>query len=185
VRVLDDVDLLAAQLADDRLHTRALHADTGADRVDVALATVDRDLGPLAGRPHGRLDHHGAVVDLRHLHLEQLDEQPRVGARQDDLLPLGLLVHFDDDGADPFALAPALVARLLGTRNDRLGAPQIDDDVAALEPLDRAVDDFAGPIDVLVVDLLALGLAHALVEHLLGRLSGDPPETVGRHRGQN
>ena len=34
-RPRDDVDLLAAELADDRLHARAVHADAGADRVDV------------------------------------------------------------------------------------------------------------------------------------------------------
>ena len=113
VAVLDDVDLLAAQLADDRLHARALHADAGADRIDVALAAVDRDLGALAGGAHRVLDHHRAVVDLRHLHLEQLDQQARIGARQHDLRPLGLLVHVDDDGADALALAVALVARLL------------------------------------------------------------------------
>jgi hypothetical protein len=44
LRKLDDVDLLAAQLADDRLHARALHADAGADRIDVALAREHRDL---------------------------------------------------------------------------------------------------------------------------------------------
>src|SRR5262249_412102 len=41
LRPLDDVDLLAAQLADDRLHARALHADARADRIHVALARVD------------------------------------------------------------------------------------------------------------------------------------------------
>src|SRR6185503_13987036 len=34
---LDDVDLLAAQLADDRLHAGALHADAGAHGIDVLL----------------------------------------------------------------------------------------------------------------------------------------------------
>ena len=34
----DDVDLLAAELADDRLDARSLHADARADRIDVALA---------------------------------------------------------------------------------------------------------------------------------------------------
>ena len=77
VAVLDDVDLLAAQLADDRLHAGALHADAGTDRIDVALAAVDGDLGALAGRADGGLDHDGAVVDLGHFHLEQLDEQSR------------------------------------------------------------------------------------------------------------
>src|SRR6185295_1117197 len=143
VAVLDDVDLLAAQLADDRLHARALHADAGADRIDVALAAVDRHLGALAGSAHGVLDHHRAVVDLRHLGFEELDEQTWIGAREHDLRPLRLLVHLDDDGADALALAVALVAGLLRTGNHRLRAPQVDDDVAALEALDGAVEHLA------------------------------------------
>ena len=77
LRPLDDVDLLAAQLADDRLHARALHADAGADRIDVALAREHRDLRAIARLAHRAANHHGAVVDLRHFLLEQLDEQRR------------------------------------------------------------------------------------------------------------
>ena len=84
--------------------------------------------------------------------------------------------------ADALALAVALVARLLGAGHDGLGAAEVDDDVAALEALDGAVDDLADAVDVLVVDLLALGLADALVEHLLGRLGGDAAEALGRDR---
>src|SRR5207248_7352371 len=40
----DDVDLLAPKLPDDRLDARPLHADARADRIDVALARIDRDL---------------------------------------------------------------------------------------------------------------------------------------------
>src|SRR5213075_1309589 len=180
-----DVDLLAAQLADDRLHARALHADAGADRVDVALAAEHRDLGTLAGGADGGLDHHRAVVDLRHFHLEELDQQARIGAREHDLRSLGLLVDVGDDGADALALAVALVARLLGARHGGLGAAEVDDDVAALEALDGAVHDLAHAVDVLVVDLLALGLADALVEHLLGVLGRDAAETLGRERQQD
>ena len=97
LRPLDDVDLLAAQLADDRLHARALHADARADRIDVALAREHRDLRAVAGLAHGAADHHGAVVDFRHFLLEQLDEQRRIGARQHDLRPLGAAVDALDD----------------------------------------------------------------------------------------
>ena len=64
---LDDVDLLAAQLADDRLHAGALHADAGADRIDIALAREHRDLGAVAGLADGAADLDRAVVDLRAL----------------------------------------------------------------------------------------------------------------------
>jgi hypothetical protein len=53
--------------------------------IDVALARVDRDLGAVARLAHGAADDDGAVVDLRHFLLEELDEQGRVGPRQDDL----------------------------------------------------------------------------------------------------
>ena len=89
LRVLDDVDLLAAKLADDRLHARALHADAGAYRIHVALARVDRDLRTVARFAHGAANHHRAVVDLGHLLLEELDEERGVGAREHDLRSLG------------------------------------------------------------------------------------------------
>src|SRR5262249_10084294 len=45
----DDVDLFAAQFADDGLHAHALHAHAGADGVDVFVAAEDGDFGALAG----------------------------------------------------------------------------------------------------------------------------------------
>ena len=60
--------------------------------------------------------------------VDVLDPAARIGARQHDLRALRLLVHLDDHGADPLALAPALVARLLGAGDDRLGATEVDAD---------------------------------------------------------
>ncbi len=54
VVVGDDVDLLAAQLLHHRLHARALHADAGADRIDVAVARADTAI--LARAPGSRAD---------------------------------------------------------------------------------------------------------------------------------
>src|SRR5207245_1661408 len=44
-----DVDLFAAQLLDDGLHARALHADARADGIDVVVVGSDGDLGPASG----------------------------------------------------------------------------------------------------------------------------------------
>mgnify|MGYP003694146663 CR=1 FL=1 len=108
------------ELADDRLHARALHADAGADRVDVALAREDGDLGAVARLADGAADHHGAVVDFRHFLLEELDEQRRVGARQDDLRPLRAAVDALDHGADAVRRRVALGARLFLARQHAL-----------------------------------------------------------------
>src|SRR4029453_1418502 len=161
------------QLADDRLDARALHADAGADRIDVALARVDRALGEIAGRADGAADHDGAVVDLRDLLLEQLDEQRRIGAREHDLRSLDVLVHRLDPRAHAVADVVVLGARLLAARQRRLDAADLGDDVAGLEALDGRRHHLADALVELVVDLLALGLAGLLREHLLDGLGGD------------
>src|SRR4051794_25118099 len=165
----DDVDLLAAQLADDGLHARALHADACADRIDVALARHDRDLGALTRLADGAADDDSAVVNFRHFHLEKLDEQTRIGAREDDLRSFRLRVDVDDDSFDAIALRITFGARLLAARDDPLGlAIEVDDHVAALEALDVTVFELAELADEFVVDLLALGFADFLIQHLLG-----------------
>src|SRR2546428_262773 len=181
-RPFDDVDFFATELADDRLDTRTLHADARANRIDVALARVDGDLRAIARFAHRAANHHRAVVNLGHLLLEQLDEQRRIGTRQNDLRSLGAAVHALDDGAHAVAGCIAFGARLFLARQHRLDAADLQDDVAVLEALDRPVDDLADPLVVLGEDVLALGLADLLKDHLLGRLRGNAAQHFGRLR---
>ena len=62
----------------------------------------------------------------------------------------------------------------------RFDAADLEDDVAVLEPLHRAVDDLADPLVVLGEDVLALRLAHLLEDDLLGGLRGDAAQHLGR-----
>ena len=64
----------------------------------------------------------------------------------------------------------------------RLAAAEIDDDVAVFDALDHAVDDLADAVLELLVLALALGVAHALHDHLLGGLGGDAAE-IDRRQG--
>src|SRR5262249_33192215 len=137
--------------------------------VDVALARIDGDLGAIARLADGAANHHGAVVNLGYFLFKQLDEERWIGARQHDLRPLRAAVDALDDGADPLARRVALRARLLLARQHRLDATDLDDQVAALEALHGAVDDLADPLVVLGEDVLALGFANLLEDHLLGR----------------
>ena len=84
--------------------------------------------------------------------------------------------------ADAVAGRVALGARLFLARQHRFDAADLEDDVAVLEPLDRAVDDLADALVVLGEDVLALGLADLLEDHLLGGLRGDAAEHFGRLR---
>ena len=92
--------------------------------------------------------------------------------------PLRLAQHVEHVGLDAVAGAVALARHLLADRQHRLGAAQVDDDVAALEAADDAGDDLALAVLVLVEDVLALGVAGALEDDLLGGLGGDAAEAA-------
>ena len=63
------------------------HAPTGSTSRSREKTATSRD----PGFAHRAADHDGAVVDLRHFLLEQLDEQRRIGARSTICGPLALL----------------------------------------------------------------------------------------------
>ena len=92
---------------------------------------------------------------------------------------LGTAVHALDDRADALAGRVAFGARLFLAREHGFDAADLDDQVAALEPLDRGVDHLADALVVFGKDVLALRLAHLLEDHLLGGLRGNASEHVG------
>src|SRR5216683_1428870 len=105
-----------------------------------------------------------------------------MGARQEDLRAARFLPHIVNIGAHPLALPEALARQQLVAPQHRLGAPEIDDDIAEFDALDEAVDDFADPVFEFLVLALALGIAHLLHDYLLGGLRRDPAEIYGRQR---
>src|SRR5215211_5399615 len=175
----DDVDLLAAELGHDHADARAARADAGANRIDALRVRDDGDLRAIARLPRHAANLDETVGDLGHLELEQRLYQLRVAAREDHLRPLHVRPHLGDDGLDPAALLVALAVHLLGARQQRLDAAEVDEDVVAVARLlDDAGHDLAEAVDVLVVLHRALGLADALQDDLLGRLRRNPSEVV-------
>ena len=73
----DDVHLLVVQFADDVLHPLPAQTDAGAHRIHLLVARPDRQLGAETRLARDALDFNGAVVDLGHFELEQLDDEPR------------------------------------------------------------------------------------------------------------
>src|SRR5215217_4882566 len=177
----DDVDLLAPQLGDDHAHARAARADAGADRVDAVGVRDDRDLGAVARLARHVGDLHQPVGDLRHLELEQLLDQLRVAARDDDARAARRGGDLLDHGLDALGVVVALAVDLLGLRQQRLDAlAQLHERVARVRLLNDAGDQLADAVAVLLEHHVALRLADALEDHLLGGLSRDPAEVVGR-----
>ena len=175
----DDVDLLAAELGDDGLDARAALADGGADRVEAFLARGDGDLRAAAGLAGDRLDLDRAAVDLGHLELEQAAQEALVGAADEDLRPAAGAADLEDERLDVLADAVVLERRLLGGGEDRLDVlADVEDDRPRLDPVDRAGDQLAFAVRELVEDLVALDLADALEDDLLGGLGADATEDV-------
>src|SRR5215217_7253106 len=181
VVVRDDVDLLAAQLGDDHAHAGAARTDAGADRIDAVGVRDDRDLGAVAGLTGDVGDLHQAVGDLGHLELEQALDQLGVAAGDDDARPARGGGDLLDDGLDPLRVVVALAVHLLGLGQQRLDAlAQLHERVARVRLLDDAGDQLADAVPVFLEHHVALGLANALQDHLLGGLRGDAAEVVRR-----
>ena len=106
----------------------------------------DADLGAAARVAGGGLDLDDAVVNLGHFLREQLLHEVGVGARQEDLRAAGFAADRHDQRADAVADADHFARDLLVAADDALGAAEVDDDVAELDALDDAGDDFVGAV---------------------------------------
>ena len=78
--VLDNVNLFAAQFANDRLHTHALHAHACANRIHIFVFRQHGNLGAFAGFASDGADDNRAVVNFRDFRLKQMLHQFRRGA---------------------------------------------------------------------------------------------------------
>ena len=145
---------------------------------------LDRDLRAVSRLAGDAADLDEPVGDLGHLELEERADELRIAAREDHLRALRPRANLGDDGLDAAPLLVALAVDLLGAREQRLDATEVDENVVAIARLlDDAGDDLALAVDVLLVHDRALGLADALLDDLLRGLRGDASEVVRRHVG--
>ena len=176
LRPQNDVDALAAQFRGHRLHARTAHADAGADRIDARIVRLHRDLGARTRVARSRLDFEQSVLEFRHFEFEQLDQELRRDARQNDLRPAAGAIDFPQIGAHAIAGTQVFLRDHLVARQQRLDAARLDDRVAALHALDDAGDQVLFARQKIAQDLLALGIADFLQDDLLRGLRADAAE---------
>src|SRR5690606_24950144 len=172
----DDVDALAAEFPGDGLHARTAHTDAGADRVDTAVVRVHGDLRAYAGVARRRLDLEQPLLDLGHFVGEQVLDEFGRGAREEQLRAAALAIDLLDVGAHPVADAQVLLLDHLVARQARFELARFDDRALAVDPLDGPGQDRFAAREKVVDDLLALGVADLLEDHLLGGLCADPAQ---------
>src|SRR6266540_1049021 len=166
----DDIDLLIVELPDDVFDPLAAQADAGADRVYLFITGVDGQLRAESRFPGDALDLDGAVVDLGHFELKQLDDEVRVPAGKYDLRTVGAVLDRLDVTADALAHLVFLGRHSFAVGQQRLVLPEVDIDIRALEAPDGAADDVAHAVLELVEDHRLLRPANLLHERLLGVL---------------
>ena len=98
-----------------------------------------------------------------------------------DLRTLGGAAHLDDVRLDAAVGLGPFVGNLLGLRQQRFDAAEVEQRVARVALLDDAGDDVAFAACVLFVLELTLGFANALRHHLTERLRRDATEVLRRH----
>src|SRR5439155_19285772 len=167
------VDALAGQLVGHTVDARAAHADAGADRVDALVVRQHGDLGARAGVASAALDLEQPLLDLGHFLREQLHHEAGRAARQHDLRAALRGVDAGDEGAHAVARAQVLLRDHLVALQAAFDAARLDDDVALVQALDGADEDLLAAREEVVQQLLALGIADLLQDHLLGGLRAD------------
>jgi hypothetical protein len=153
------------------------HAPTGS----ILSSFETTEIFARAGDP---LDLDDLLRDLRHLRLEQPAQELRVRPRQDHLGPARRLVHGDDVGLDVVALVEPVARDLLARRQNGFRPLQLHVDVPAVHLLHGPAHHLAHAVVIVLVDPLALGLAHLLHQDLLGRRNGVPPQVLQRELGR-
>ena len=94
--------------------------------------------------------------------------------------PLRGLVDFNDDDANAVVRRKIFESGLVALCQLAFGLAEFDDDVAVLETLHHAIDDFADMLVIFGENAFAFGFANFLKDDLLGHLRGNAAKT---HRG--
>ena len=182
LRILDDVDLLAPELADDGLDAHSLHPDACANAVDVPIAAEDSDLGSFASFASATFYYDGAIVNLGYFLLEKPNNKLGRRSRNDDTGVLPGLFNTLDHAPDALTDGEVLQPRLFLFWQPSFGLAQIANQVLAFDALYRAVDEVANSLYILGIDSFAFRLADFLKNDLLRSLGRDASQRLGSAR---
>ena len=112
-RVVDHVDILVAQLANDTVHTATLNTYAGSYWIDTVVVALNSHLGTVARDTGHTLDGNQSVLNLRYLSLEQTLQEYRACTREDDTRVVVLVLYLLYYGTYGLALVVVVARNLL------------------------------------------------------------------------
>ncbi len=136
--------------------------------------------GSRAGISGDRFYLYYAVVNFRHFLSKKLGHELRMGAGKKYLGSPRFFTNIDNIGPHPITVRIMLSRDGFIAPQQRLGAAEIDDNIAKFHTLYQAVDDIADTFLVFLELTLAFGVPDLLYDHLLGRLSGNAAKIYRR-----
>ena len=143
-------------------------------RVDAGVVGFHGDFGALARIAGGFADFEQAVFDFGHFHFKQLHQKIVRGAAEHHLFAAGVadFIHTQKERAHAVAVAEVFARNHLIARQQGIELADFDNGAVAFHALDGAHHDVFFALQEIIQDLLALGIADALQNQLLGGLRG-------------
>ena len=178
--VVDDVDVLVAQFADDAVDAAALHTHAGAHRIDAFVVAFHGDFGAFAGQANDVLYDDDAILDFRHLGGQQFFQKFGIGAAEHDVGYVIAHLDFADDTFQHITLTVVVAFDHFQARQHQLVAGRIVEhqDLFFHDLVHLAEHHFADPLAVFAENLVFFELHDPRNEGLTGGHNGAPAEVV-------
>ena len=166
-RIVEHVDVLVAELANDAVDSASLYADACSYGVDAVVVALYGDFRALTGDACHGLDRDESIVDFGHFLLEQAAQEPVVGAADDHLGVVVGVVDALNDGPHDVALVEEVARYLLLLRHYELVLLLVDEQHLLLPDLMYlSGDDFALELAEFGVDCVFLQVEYLRLQGL-------------------
>ena len=100
-RILNNINLFAAQFPDDRLHAHPFHTDAGTHAIHIAIPAEHSNLRPFASFPGASFDHNRVVVNFRDFLLKEPFHKVSIGTGKNHPSVFATFFHALNNAANP------------------------------------------------------------------------------------
>src|SRR5258708_660479 len=177
--IRNDIDLFAAQFANNTLHASAAGADTSANRIHFGIGGAHRYLRAITWFARERFDFHRAVCDFGHFDFEKTAHETAARAAENKFRAARRGIDRHQQTTDTLTRGVLFARDLLLAGQHGFRLTEIDKEVIALATADSTRYYIADEIFEVIVDTLFFELTKTLHDRLASGLRSNAPE-IGR-----